>query len=95
MKSGFSTFLILILTVLVLGQATATNYVSVKEICGAESPLEESADEDADNEEELDKFFQPITIENPDLSYSVTHHSFFEANLSELIREIVPPPPKA
>jgi hypothetical protein len=74
---------------------TASTYVSTTNLWGMELPAEEAADEDSDNMGELDKVFQSIGIENTDLSYSVSHHSFFKANLSELIQEIVPPPPKS
>jgi hypothetical protein len=95
MKNRFSGFLVVILTVVMLGQMTASTYVCTKDLCGMELPAEEAADEDTDSEGELDKLFQSTVIENTDLSYSVSHHSFFKANLSELIEEIVPPPPKA
>jgi hypothetical protein len=95
MKISFSGFLMVLLTAVMLGQMTASTYVCTKDMCGMEMPVEEAADEDTDNEGELDKLFQSTVIENTDLSYSVSHHSFFKANLSELIEEIVPPPPKA
>ena len=94
MKSPYSTYLILLLATVLLGQMTASTYLS-DTICGIESPVEESADEESDNELELDKLIQTTSIENIELSYSVSHHSFFDGNLSELIQEIVPPPPKA
>jgi hypothetical protein len=94
MKISFSGFLVVLLTLALLGQMTASTYVC-KNMCGMEMPVEESADEDTDNEGELDKLFQSTVIENTDLSYSVSHHSFFKANLSERIQEIVSPPPKA
>lgn len=95
MKVSLSTFLVLVLAAVLLGQMTASTYLNTQVICGVESPVEEAADEDTDNEIELDKLFQSVTIENIDLSYAVSHHSFLEANLSELIQEIVPPPPKS
>ena len=85
----------IVLTLVMLGQMTTSTYVCTSDYCGMELPIEEASDEDSDNESELDKLFHPAIIEDTDLSYSVSHHSFFEANLSELIQEIIPPPPKA
>ena len=84
-----------LLTAVLLGQMVASNYVSMKTICNMETPFEEAADEDTDNEGELDKIFENIAIENTELSYSITHHTTFESNPSSQIKEIVPPPPKA
>jgi hypothetical protein len=95
MKCSFSGFLVILLTLVMLGQMTASTYVCTSDMCGMELPVEETADEDADNEGELDKLFVSTDIENTDLSYSVSHHSLFMDDLSELIQEIVPPPPKA
>jgi hypothetical protein len=95
MKTRFLQFLMVILTVVLLGQMIASAYVSVKTICNMETPFEEAADEDTDNEGELDKVFEKINIENTELSYSITHHTIFESNPSSQIKEIVPPPPKA
>jgi hypothetical protein len=95
MKINFSGFLLVILTVVMLGQMTASTYVCTSDLCGTELPVEEAAGEDSDTEGEFDNFFQSSAIEDTDLSYSVSHHSIFEANLSELIQEIIPPPPKA
>jgi hypothetical protein len=95
MKRKFLQYLMVILTVVLLGQMTASTYVNMKTICNMETPFEEAADEDTDNENELDKVFEKIAIENVELSYSITHHTFFESNPSDQIKEIVPPPPKA
>jgi hypothetical protein len=94
MKIRFSSLVVMVLAWVMLGQAATSNFARLKFTCGTEAPMEESADEDPDNEGEFDKVFQNIAIENIDLSYTVSHHSFFESDLTELIREIVPPPPK-
>jgi hypothetical protein len=95
MKTRFLQYLMVMLTVVLLGQMTASTYVSMKTISNMETPFEEAADEDTDNEGEIDKVFEKIAIENTDLSYSITHHTTFESNPSSQIKEIVPPPPKA
>jgi hypothetical protein len=80
---------------LLFSQSTVISYSDVKNLTKAEIPMGEAADEDPDNESEEDKLIQHTNIENTDLSYAITHPVQFKSNTTDLIAEIVPPPPKA
>jgi len=95
MKFSFTPVFVLFLTVILLGQMALATYTSTQVTNGMELPIEVADEEDSDNEIELDKLFNIDIIENTDLSYSVEHNSRYKANLSELIQEILSPPPKA
>lgn len=84
----------LMLTLVMLGQVASATYSCVKGLTSVESPIEESADEDADNELEFDKMLTSTAIENTDLLYSALHRTFLETTLSDCAFEILLPPPK-
>lgn len=94
MKTRVLGILIIILTALLCCQMIGATYMSVKDIVGMEKTTEESADEDADDNEE-DKLFPSSELKNFDLPYATAYRFLRTINSGDLVSDVTIPPPKA
>lgn len=93
MKFIVSTIIIVLLAAITVSQIAVDTF-SKNSRSLIENPLEEAGDEDLDNEKEMDKVFSKMTLPKPQAKAFDLHTSAYTPSQSELIKEIIPPPPK-